>query len=115
MGKPRHPLKRTEVFEIVKRLVKEDQYVGTRDIPLFYKVFEEFPDAPFWRVYQLEFQLNCIAWFLSPEGRDRLTTDIAVFHLDIEPQPTYDMETSKVGEDAPIARPKTTVASLFKT
>lgn len=114
MSKPRHPLSRAEITQIVKRLVKPDEYQARRDIMLFYKVFALFPDAAFWRVYELPFQLNCVAWLLSEDGKAHTKTAISVFHLDIDPQPSYHMETTKVGEDAPVSRPKTTMASLLR-
>lgn len=113
--KPRHPLSRVEVTAIVKRLMKAESYRARRDILLFYKVFAEFPDAPFWRVYDLGFELNCVAWLLGEEGRAHIVSALALYHLDMPPHPVYDMQETKVGEDAAVSRPKRTMADLFKT
>lgn len=114
MSKARHPLSRSEITTIVKRFVKPDEYQARRDIMLFYKVFAEFPDAAFWRVHDIGFQLNCVAWLLSEDGKAHIRSALAVYHLDIEPQPSYHMEETKVGADAPISRPARSVADLFK-
>lgn len=114
MAKPKHPLSRNQIIGLCKRFVKPEAYVFSRDVPLFYKVFEKYPDAPFWLAHELPFSLNCIAWFLSEDGAAHLTTAIALFHLDIPAEPQYHMNETKVGEDAQTARPKTTVADLFR-
>ncbi len=111
--KPRHPLSRSEVTTIVKRMVKPDAYQARRDIMLFYKVFAEFPDAAFWRVHELGFELNCIAWFLSDDGRAHIKQALSLYHLDMPPHPVYDMAEAKVGEDMPASRPKRTMADLL--
>lgn len=113
MAKPRHPLSRAEITTIVKRMVKPDEYQARRDIMLFYKVFAIFPDAAFWRAYEMPFQLNCVAWLLSEEGQDHIKTAISIYHLDIEPQPEYHMTEDKVGDDAPVRRAVRSVADLF--
>lgn len=114
MSKPRHPLSRAEVTQIVKRFVKPDEYQARRDIMLFYKVFAEFPDAAFWRVHDIGFQLNCIAWLLSEDGKAHIRSALAIYHLDIEPEPEYHMEETKVGADARIRRTVRSVSDLFK-
>ncbi len=111
--KPKHPLSRVEVTAIVQRLMKPDEYQARRDIMLFYKVFNEFPDAPFWRVYDLGFQLNCVAWLLGEDGRAHVAAALALFHLDMPAHPVYHMEETKVGDDAPIRRPNRTLADLL--
>lgn len=114
MPKPRHPLSRAEITTIVKRFMKPDAYQARRDIMLFYKVFESFPDAAFWRVYDLEFRLNCCAWFLSDDGKAHIKSALALFHLDIPSHPEYHMSDAKVGEDATNRRPTSTVADLLR-
>lgn len=104
MRKTKHPLSRAEIYGIVKRFVKPEAYVSRRDIPLFYKVFEQYPDAPFWRAHDLGFELNCIAWFLSDEGKAHLTTAIALYHLDMTPPAAPELAAEKTGADA--ARPE---------
>ncbi len=113
--KPKHPLSRAEVTAIVQRLMKPDEYQARRDIMLFYKVFEQWPDAPFWKAYELGFELNCVAWLLGEDGRTHIAAALALYHLDMPAHPVYHMEETKVGDDTPIRRQPTTLASLLKT
>lgn len=108
------PFKKREVIGLVKRFVKEDSYEPVRDTVAFYKIYAEFPDEAFWRAYDLGFTLQSMFWFLSEDGRAKLKTDIALFHLDMTPQTEYHMEDQKVGEDAPVVRRKTTMADLLR-
>jgi len=107
------PFKRAEVIEIVRRLVKPETY-SAADIILFYKIFKTHPNEAFWRVYKGSYLVNSMAHYLTPEGKERLITDIAVFSLDLKPQETYTLETGKVGEDVKINRPKRTIAELLR-
>lgn len=101
---------------LVKRFVDPAFYEGNArtNIILLYKVIDLFPDAVFWRSYQLGFMLKSIAWFLSADGRAKLTTDIALFHLDLSSKTEYDIKNEKTGDDVVVPRPKGTVADLFK-
>lgn len=111
--RPRHPLSRPEVVGLCRRFVKEGSYQPKVDPILFYKAFALFPDRAFWLAYELGFQLNSIAWFLSAEGQEKLAQDLAVFRLDLSAPTSPTLETAKVGTDSPISRPKRTVADLF--
>lgn len=113
MRKVKHPLSRAEVLGIVKRFMKPDAYVSRRDIPLFYKVFTLYPDAPFWRAHQLPFSLNCIAWFLSADGRAHLDTAVALFHLEMPMSDIPVLLDEKTGDDMAAPRISRTVSDLF--
>ncbi len=113
-SKTKHPFGKRQVIGLVKRFVKEDAYEPIRDTVAFYKIYAEFPDEAFWRAYDLGFQLNSMFWFLSDEGRAKLKTDIALFHLDLSPAAPYQMEDAKVGEDVQIVKKKTTMADLLR-
>ncbi len=113
-SKKKHAFGKRQVIGLVKRFVKEEAYEPVRDTVAFYKIYAEFPDEAFWRAYDLGFTLNSMFWFLSDEGRQKLKTDIALFHLDLSPAAQYQMEDAKVGEDAPIVRKKTTMADLLR-
>lgn len=93
--------------------MKPEEYQARRDIMLFYKVFAEFPDAPFWRVYELGFELNCVAWLLGDDGRAHIKAAIALYHLDMPPHPVYDMLDTKTGDDMPTSRPVRTMSDLL--
>lgn len=99
---------------LVKRFLKEEAYIPARDIPLFYKVYDLFPDQKFWQGYTMEFQLNSIAYFLSEDGKNKLKSDIALFNLDMPVQLEYNLKQDKVGEDVIISKPKRTMADLLK-
>ncbi len=113
-SKSKHPFGKRAAIGLVKRFVKEDSYEPIRDIVAFYKIYAEFPDEAFWRVYDLGFQLRSMFWFLSDEGRQKLKTDIALFHLDMTPATEYHMEDAKVGADVPILKKKSTMADLLR-
>jgi hypothetical protein len=112
MSKPKCPLSRPEVTGIAKRLVTD--FAARRDIPLFYKVFGQFPDRPFWLVYNPDFKPDSMVYYLSDHGRAAIQTAVNVFHLDIQPDQTYHLETDKIGSDAQIKTRPVTVANLFK-
>ncbi len=92
-------LGRNAVATVVKRLLKDNVYVPARDIPIFYKILKQYPNARFWENYDLGFKLNFITWLLGQDGQAKLKSDFAIFNLDIAPEPSYAMEDSKVGED----------------
>lgn len=111
-ARPKCPLSRPEVLGITKRLIEDGSYQMRRDIPLFYRVFAQYPDAAFWRAYQPTFHPDSMVYYLSAHGQDTIKTAISLFHLDIPTQEPYDLG-AKTGDDRPVSRPKTTVASLF--
>lgn len=106
------PFTRSEVITIVKRLVKPETYKAS-DIILFYKVYKLFPEEKFWRQYTGKYLVNSFAHYLTEEGKSQLKIDIAVFNLDIKPQESYTLSSTKIGEDyIPEFKPKT-IAELF--
>ncbi len=48
---PRHPIDKKLVTTIVKRISNPDNFLAKRDIPLFYKLYMDFPNPNFWKVY----------------------------------------------------------------
>ena len=112
--KKKCPLGKREIAGLIKRFIKEGAYNATADTIAFYKVWALFPDEKFWRNYELGFQLNSIFWFLSEDGKAKLTVDLALFNLDIPPETKYDMKEDKVGDDIVTRKPKTTMADLLR-
>jgi hypothetical protein len=107
------PFTRTEAITIAKRLVKPETYSAT-DVILFYKLYKAYPNEAFWRVYQGKYLVNSLAHYLTPEGKERLETDIAVFSLDLKPQHTYTLESTKIGEDFQIKKIKRSIADYLR-
>lgn len=112
--KRKSPFPRVEAINLVKRLVKPDSYQPKVDMVLFYKIFAENPDIEFWRVYDLGFQLNSMAWFLTEEGKEKLKIDMALFHLDIPTEKPYTLEDNITGPNIETKPIKKTIADLFK-
>jgi len=112
--KKKCPFGKREITGLIKRFVKEGAYSATADTIAFYKIWALFPDEKFWRNYELGFQLNSLFWFLSEDGKAKLTTDIALFNLDVPPETKYDMSETKIGEDIIVRKTNKTTADLFK-
>ncbi len=99
IAKDKPALGRNSVATVVKKLLKEGVYVPARDIPIFYKILKQYPNARFWENYDLGFKLNYITWLLGADGQAKLKSDFAIFNLDIPASVPYTLEDSKVGED----------------
>ncbi len=98
-NKEKPVLGRNEIASIVKRLLKPDIYVPARDIPIFYKILKQYPNAKFWQNYDLGFKLNSLFWLVGEDGQQKLKSDFSIFSLDLPAPVCYDMESEKVGED----------------
>lgn len=107
------PFTRNEVVGICKRFLKPGAYEPARDVMAFYRLFKLYPDEAFWRAYSLDFQLNAMFYFLSADGRERLSTAISTFHLNLPRAPEVKLEEAKVGEDVVIESKPRTMAELF--
>ena len=76
---PKPPSRRL-VTEIIKRYVKEGTTpVWSREIPVFYHLWADYPSLRFWLHHELPFKLNSICWFRTEEGKERLASDWLVF------------------------------------
>lgn len=112
--KRKSPFSRTEVAEIVKRFLKPENDQPKVETIFFYKLYKEYPYEKFWRVYELDFKLNSLAWLLSEEGQIKLKTDMAVFNLDMPAQTEYTLQENKIGPDLEIKKSNKTLSQLFK-
>jgi len=105
-----------ESVKIIKSFLKEDtDYNAKIEAITFYQLFKQFPDSDFWRKYSLGFKLNSLLWFKSKEGQEKLTSDYAIFYLDLKEQfKDYKMESSKVGEDVEIIKKNKSLSDFLK-
>ncbi len=90
---------RNETAAIAKRFLKPNAYVPARDIPVFYKLFKQYPDRTFWEKYDLGFQLNAAFYLVGADGQAKLKSDYAIFLLDLPAPTQHTLEQDKVGED----------------
>ncbi len=95
---------RNDCVTIIKKLLKDDLYVPVRDIPIFYKIIKQYPNAKFWLNYDLGFKLNSLFWLLGEDGKSKLNSDFAVFNLDLPTEVEYSLESEKIGDDLIIAQ-----------
>lgn len=117
--KPKPLFSRPEVIGLCKRFLRPDEfeakyYDPIKSVMTMYGLIKKYPSRTFWLNYELGFTLRSLFWFLGVDGRERLARDWSIFSLDLGPQVVQTVGTEKVGEDAQIERPKTTVADLFR-
>ena len=92
---------------IITKFTKEDKITWPRDISVAKKLLNLYPDIKFWENSDIiSFNLNCIAWFLTDEGKETLKQkyeeylkDKKLENLDFPPQTIYNLENEKIGED----------------
>jgi hypothetical protein len=77
-------------------------------------MWAKWPDANFWRVHQLGFQLNHVMWLIGKDGQEHLARDWSIFHLQLPKIEEVKLEAEKVGEDVVIERKPRTMAELLR-
>jgi len=100
---------KTRLFEdakyIVYKFTKEDKINWGRDTKIAYKLLQSYP-IKFFENLELDWQCNCIAYFLSLEGKEVLKQKFEEYEknkklesLDFPPQVIYNLESEKIGLD----------------
>lgn len=77
---------------IVGKLVKKESIDWAREIKIAQRLLTKFPDVKFWEWLNLGFQLNSLAWFISPDGTKRLKKEFGQFNLVLPEPPKYVMD-----------------------
>lgn len=84
------PPPRAQVSLIIKRYLKPEateKGVPRSELVQFYRLWRQYPSAPFWERHELGFKLNSLYWFSTPEGAETLARDYLVFHFEFAPPP----------------------------
>ena len=109
--------------DTIKRFVKAEvlavKGMWAREMKLMNQLSPDYNDDIFWRKYNLEFQLNSLAWFKMPDGKARLDTDWTTYHFNFvvdKPAQTDDnsMMQPSLPLDLPAPRPKS-ISELLKS
>lgn len=116
---PKRP-SRAKCCAAIGRYLKPDQTPNWRvEIPLFYRLWEQYPDIDFWLKHELPFHLNSLAWFLTEQGQAQLRDDWTLFHY-VMPEPVENPKTELDTSDQPVyVRPQSkrpqTISEFLKS
>ena len=73
-----------------------------------------YPLKLFWQALPLKFEMESLAWFISPQGKAFLKIEYAKFCLDLKAPKKYDLADIKQGEDKPVSKKVRTVKDFIK-
>lgn len=69
--------------EIIKLFIKDPKQVNWgQEISVCKKLFKSYPDLEFWKQIKLDFKLNSLAWFLTPQGKEFLVNSLTEMNKD---------------------------------
>jgi hypothetical protein len=100
--------------QVINKLIKSDCIYWARDLKILKGLLVQYPDLEFWKNISLGFQLNSLAWFITPDGKKRLDEDYKMFHLKAPVNIEFKIDSVKYGDDAVIIRKPKTLQELFK-
>jgi hypothetical protein len=61
---------RNDYLELIGSFLKKDSpIIWQREIKIAKKLLSEYPSMSFWRGVKIDFKLNSLAWFFSPNGK----------------------------------------------
>ena len=77
-----------------------------REVKIANQLIRTYSEVSFWLNYDLDFEINSLAYFRTEAGRDKLFIDYNKFLLDFAPKKEYYL-SDKVGEDKQFQKKKT--------
>ena len=66
---------------VIERCVKAGHIVWPREMKVMAKLFDRCGDVTFWNSIDLKFELNSVAWFLTPDGKEFLKKQYSLYSL----------------------------------
>lgn len=121
------PPPRAQVVQIIDRFLKpEVKWPAPREMPVFYRLWKQFPDVDFWTHWDLPFKLNSMLWFGTADGREALVNGYAVYRFTFPADAAQDASTASIPIDTsretvydhpirpPSIRRPTTVGAFLK-
>ena len=84
LPKKNKPPTRAACVAIIRRFLKTDQNISwAREMSIFSRLYEKYPDVSFWQCYELPFgneSLNMMSWFESVEGAEEIARAWIIYH-----------------------------------